>query len=111
MGDDDPAWDVAVNVQKGKNGYGIYFTNNTHTITVTKLDMNSEAELAGVQPGDILLSIDGEQIGSIDEIHRALPRPGAKIALRVLRQNPGGGPFRSQTLSLTAEERPDALQR
>ena len=29
MGDDDPAWDVAVNVQKGKNGYGIYFTNNT----------------------------------------------------------------------------------
>ena len=57
MGDDDPAWDVAVNVQKGKNGYGIYFTNNTHTITVTKLDKNSEAELAGVQPGDILYSV------------------------------------------------------
>ena len=57
MSEHEPAWDVAVNVQKGKNGYGIYFTNNTQTITVTKLDKNSEAMLAGVQPGDILYSV------------------------------------------------------
>lgn len=70
----------------------------------------SPSDKAGVQPGDLLLSIDGKAIGSIDEIHRALPRPGTVITLKVLRQNPGGGPYIPVTLKMTAEERPNGLQ-
>ena len=55
--DGDPQYDVAVNVMKGKDGYGIYFTNKEGQIRVTKLDVGSEAERAGVQPGDILYSV------------------------------------------------------
>ena len=56
---DAPEWDISINVRKGKSGYGIYFTNNVQTgvIRVTKLDTKSEAELAGVQPEDILYSV------------------------------------------------------
>ena len=57
MGDDEPQYDVAVNVMKGKEGYGIYFTNREGQIRVTKLDAGSEAERAGVQAGDILYSV------------------------------------------------------
>ena len=46
--DEEPAYDVAVNVHKGAEGYGIYFTQKDGKITVTKLDKNSEAEKAGV---------------------------------------------------------------
>ena len=44
--DGDPQYDVAVNVMKGKDGYGIYFTNKDGQIRVTKLDAGSEAERA-----------------------------------------------------------------
>ena len=49
--------DVSINCFKGQNGYGIYFTQSEGGIIVTKLDKNSEAEKAGVQPGDKLLRV------------------------------------------------------
>jgi len=55
--EEDPQYDVAVNVMKGKDGYGIYFTNKDGVIRVTKLDAGSEAHRAGVQPGDVLYSV------------------------------------------------------
>ena len=55
MADDD--YDVMVNVRKGQEGYGIYFCQREGTISVTKIDKNSEAERAGVQPKDILVSV------------------------------------------------------
>ena len=55
--EEDPQYDVAVNVMKGKDGYGIYFTNKDGVIRVTKLDAGSEAARAGVQPGDVLYSV------------------------------------------------------
>ena len=60
---------------------------------------------AGMQPGDLLLEIDGTPIGSIDEIHRALPRPGVTVTIKLLRPGAGGGTGQSVVLPLTTEER------
>lgn len=55
MADDEP--DVIINVHKGGNGYGIYFAQREEGMVVTKLDKGSEAEKAGVQPGDRLIRV------------------------------------------------------
>ena len=67
---------------------------------------DSPAAKAGVQPGDLLLEIDGIPIGSIDEIHRLLPRPGATVSLKLLRPGAGGATGQSFVLPLTTEEHP-----
>lgn len=68
----------------------------------------SPAAKAGVLPGDLLLEIDGAQVGSVDDIHRCLPRPGSTVHLKLLRPGPGGslGAASPFTLGLVAEERP-----
>jgi len=75
MADDEEAEepDVMIQVYKGQNGYGIYFTQNDTGITVTKLDKGSEAEKAGVQPGDRLLRVQ--------DLDKVLPPndPGSEI--------------------------------
>merc|ERR1719488_311346 len=71
-----------------------------------QVSADSPSAKAGVEPGDYLLEIDGVQIGTIDEIHRALPRPGATVALKLLRPGVGGQLGGTFTLTLTAEERP-----
>lgn len=70
----------------------------------------SPADKAGVLAGDLLVGIGGAPIGSVDEIHRALPRPGVTTQLHVLRSGVGGGAFTARALTFTAEERPGALQ-
>jgi predicted metalloprotease with PDZ domain len=49
--------DVMVNVHKGQQGYGIYFTLKEPDIIVTAIDQGSEAQKAGVQPKDLLISV------------------------------------------------------
>merc|ERR1719399_1822739 len=71
---------------------------------------SSPAGKAGVQPGDILLSIDGAAVGSIDEIHRLLPRPGKSIKLTLIRPGVGGALGKPFTIGLTTEERPVAYR-
>jgi len=71
----------------------------------------SPAARGGVQPGDLLIEVDGKQIGTTDEIHQALPRPGERCSfeLKLLRPGPGGGAGgRTLTLHIDAEERPTA---
>lgn len=50
-------YDVSVNVHKGSDGYGIYFTQKEGIIRVTKLDTGSEAERSGVRVNDVLVSV------------------------------------------------------
>mmetsp|Transcript_853 Transcript_853/g.1247 ORF Transcript_853/g.1247 Transcript_853/m.1247 type:complete len:99 (-) Transcript_853:13-309(-) len=57
MPNDEPFADVIINVHKGQNGYGIYFTQRNGEIVVTKLDQGSEAQKAGVQIDDRLIAI------------------------------------------------------
>ena len=70
----EPDYDVAVNVNKhATDGYGIYFTSKDGIIRVTKLDKNSEADRAGVQPNDELIRVQ--------DLDGKLPaeNPGAKV--------------------------------
>merc|ERR1719488_225494 len=67
----------------------------------------SPAARAGVEPGDLLLEIDGQPIGSVTDIHRILPRPGTTVTLKLLRPGAGGAAGSPITLPLTTEERPD----
>ena len=55
MADDEP--DVIINIHKGLDGYGIFFAQREEGMVVTKLDKGSEAEKAGVQPGDRLIRV------------------------------------------------------
>ena len=55
MADDEP--DVIINVHRGLDGYGIFFAQREEGMVVTKLDKGSEAEKAGVQPGDRLIRV------------------------------------------------------
>jgi len=51
-------YDVMINVHKGQSGYGIYFAQKeSGDIVVTKIDQKSEADSAGVQPQDKLISV------------------------------------------------------
>ena len=49
--------DIIINIHKGLQGYGIYFTLKEPDIIVTAIDKKSEAEKSGVQPGDLLVSV------------------------------------------------------
>jgi len=67
----------------------------------------SPAARGGIEPGDLLIEVDGKQIGTTDEIHQVLPRPGetCSFALKLHRPGAGGGSGRTLTLRIDAEER------
>lgn len=48
---------MIINIHKGLDGYGIFFAQREEGMVVTKLDKGSEAEKAGVQPGDRLVRV------------------------------------------------------
>ena len=60
------------------------------SVQVMEVIPNSPAAYAGVQPGDLILSLNDTAVDSVDDIHRFLNRvtPGEGIAMQVLR---GGG--------------------
>ena len=39
-----------------------------------------------MESGDLLLEIEGSSIGSVEEIHKALPLPGKTVELKMLRR-------------------------
>merc|ERR1719378_1413398 len=69
---------------------------------------DSPAHRAGILPGDFLLEVDGTPVGSIDGIFRTLPLAGKQVTLKLLRPGAGGAMGKSFSLTMTAEERPDA---
>ena len=77
-------------------------------VQVFNIAPGSPADRGGLLPGDLLLEVNGKQIGTTDEIHQALPRPGetCSFELKLLRPGPGGGQGRTHTLRINAEERP-----
>lgn len=73
-------------------------------VVVANLYVGSPAEQAGVQPGDIVLALDGVEVrGSQDVLGRiAVHKPGSVLALRLLRGT------RSLELRTHVTERPKA---
>jgi len=78
-----------------------------HGAIVTQVTEDSPAERAGVEQGDVILSLDGKPIDSSNALRNAVARlqPGTKVTLDLLRE----GAKRSVTLALM--ERPANAER
>lgn len=62
-----------------------YSFDKPQAVVARQVLRGSPAHLAGVLPNDKILFIGDAQVGSTDEIHKLLPRPGTNIKLRILR--------------------------
>uniref|UniRef100_A0A7S0JDJ8 PDZ domain-containing protein n=1 Tax=Calcidiscus leptoporus TaxID=127549 RepID=A0A7S0JDJ8_9EUKA len=88
-----------------------YAFDKPHAVVARQVLHGSPAHRAGVQPNDKLLFIGNEPVGSTDEIHKLLPRPGTAIKLHILR--PPAPPKRQGTLhelSLMTAEHPSTAK-
>jgi Do/DeqQ family serine protease len=68
---------------------------------VTQVAESGAAERAGVEQGDVILSLDGKRVDSTNALRNAVARiaPGTKVALEILRDG------KPRTLSVALEER------
>jgi len=75
---------------------------NTDGVLITEVTRNSPAHKAGVEPGDVVVAIDGKKIVEAREAMLAIlaRRPGDKIALTVMREG------KELVLQAVATERP-----
>jgi S1-C subfamily serine protease len=57
-------------------------------VLVVGVDQGGPADRAGLEEGDLILGLDGQTVGGIDDLHRLLTedRVGVKVPLRVLRR-------------------------
>jgi S1-C subfamily serine protease len=67
---------------------GIGAQNRAKWVEITQVDPRGAAAKAGVKPGDLILSLDGREVKSIDQLQRMLAdhQPGKTLALRLLRE-------------------------
>jgi serine protease DegS len=74
----------------------------TGGLIVTGVVRGGPAHRAGVQPGDLILSIDGKEITEARDALMAISsrRPGAKVTMKIRRNG------KEMTLQMTAIERP-----
>lgn len=58
-------------------------------VEVVSLEKNGPAAQGGIQKGDILLTLDGKSVASVDDVHRLLADmpAGSHITLSILRDN------------------------
>jgi Do/DeqQ family serine protease len=77
-------------------------TKATQGVVITGVLQNGPAATAGVRPGDVVVKVANQSIGSVPELLSAVAalKPGQAYALEVLRQN------KSQTLSIVPGVRP-----
>ena len=98
--DEEP--DVIINIHKGLDGYGIFFAQREEGMVVTKLDKGSEAEKAGVQPGDRLVRVqDNDGKLPMDAPGREVPVTKADY-----QESPAG-----RGCGMAAAQRPAGLRR
>jgi S1-C subfamily serine protease len=66
---------------------GVSAQNRARWVEITQVDPRGPAARAGVKAGDLLLSVDGHEVGDIDALQRKLASQpiGKTVALRVLR--------------------------
>jgi len=58
-----------------------------HGILINKVEPNSAAAQAGIQPGDIIVAVDGKEVKNAGELRNiiAFKGPGAKVNIKVYR--------------------------
>ncbi|HEY7465534.1 MAG TPA: trypsin-like peptidase domain-containing protein, partial [Dehalococcoidia bacterium] len=76
--------------------------NTQEGVLIFDVPEGSAAAKAGVQPGDVLLEIDGTKVDSVEDLYTALreKKPGDQVTLKVLRDG------QETTLTATLESRP-----
>ena len=47
-------------------------------VFVTNVEPNSAAEKAGIKPGDVIIQVDDQEIKNVNDLQKALKKPGAK---------------------------------
>ena len=58
------------------------------TLIVRSVSDGGPAERAGVQPGDVIVAVGGDQVGTLAELYRGmwgLGDPGVAVPLRLMR--------------------------
>jgi S1-C subfamily serine protease len=67
---------------------GFYTQAHDETVTVTGVVAGGPAEKAGLERGDVILSVDGEAVTSLRELYHALWRksPGVIVGMQILRE-------------------------
>jgi len=59
---------------------------NVHGVVISDLDPNSPAAAAGLQPGDVIQSINREPVSSVADFNRLAGQASGEVLLRVNRQ-------------------------
>ena len=56
---------------------------------VSEVQANSPADVAGIQPGDLIVEFDGQTIGTVQDLSRLVKKtkPGSEVAINVIRGN------------------------
>ena len=72
---------------------------------VTGVNQDSPAYTAGIMRGDIISSVNGDEIGGMGDYQRAIRRldPGASV--EIILKRPAAGEYRDMTFTVTAGER------
>ena len=55
---------------------------------VSEVQANSPADVAGIQPGDLIVEFDGQTIGTVQDLSRLVKKtkPGSEVAINVVRE-------------------------
>ena len=64
---------------------------------VVQIDPTGPAAVAGIRMGDLIVSVDGAPVRSMDDLWRAVSsarKPGEDVVLTVIRTAPGSAPGR-----------------
>jgi membrane-associated protease RseP (regulator of RpoE activity) len=111
---DERTYKIIVNEDKVKWGeggskafLGIYMKQaETEGVIIENVVENSAAEKAGLQPGDILITIDGEKITDSESVYEALKnkKPGDEVSLEYLRDG------KKQSAKATLGERKNEMR-
>jgi S1-C subfamily serine protease len=77
--------------------------NNGSGATITNVEPTSPAARVGLNPGDVIVALDGEQVRGVDDLIRLLngERIGRELPLTVLRQG------EARSVRITPEQRAD----
>lgn len=70
-------------------GYlGIYPQDEDGAVTIEEVLPGTPAERAGLQPGDVILSVNGREVESVEDLRARLARAGAgaEVTLRIARR-------------------------
>jgi S1-C subfamily serine protease len=87
---DAAAFEVGIERERHRRAWlGFFPQGHQGSVVVTGVLPGSPAEHAGLERGDLILSLDGEPVGSLRELYVALWRhvPGESMGLQVLRDS------------------------